>query len=48
MNTSFMKFYTIKTPIIIQEYSPNYYWRFSYSVKEIYLTFDDGQLRKNA
>ena len=37
-----MKFYTIKTPIIIQKFFSNYYWRFSSSVKEIYLTFDDG------
>ena len=37
-----MKFYTIKTPTIIQKLFPNYCWRFSSSVKEIYLTFDDG------
>ena len=37
-----MKFYTIKTPTIIQKFFPNYCWRFSTSVKEIYLTFDDG------
>ena len=37
-----MKFYTIKTPTIIQKFFPNYCWRFSSSVKEIYLTFDDG------
>ena len=42
MNNSFMKFYTIKTPTIIQKFFPNYCWRFSTSVKEIYLTFDDG------
>lgn len=37
-----MKFYTIKTPTIIQKFFPNYCWRFSASAKEIYLTFDDG------
>ena len=42
MNNSFMKFYTIKTPTIIQKFFPNYCWRFSASAKEIYLTFDDG------
>ena len=39
-----MKFYTIKTPTIIQKFFPNYCWRFSSSVKEIYLTFDDGPM----
>ena len=37
-----MKFYPIKTPIIVQKLFSNYCWRFSSSVKEIYLTFDDG------
>ena len=37
-----MKFYTIKTPTIIQKFYSNYCWCFSSSVKEIYLTFDDG------
>ena len=37
-----MKFYTIKTPMIVQKLFSNYCWRFSSSVKEIYLTFDDG------
>ena len=42
MNKRFMKFYTIKTPTIIQKFYSNYCWCFSSSVKEIYLTFDDG------
>ena len=37
-----MKFYTIKTPTIIQKFFSNYRWRFSSVPKEIYLTFDDG------
>ena len=37
-----MKFYTIKTPSIIQRVFSNYRWRFSSVPKEIYLTFDDG------
>lgn len=37
-----MKFYTIKTPSIIQRLFSRYTWRFSSSKKEIYLTFDDG------
>ena len=37
-----MKFYTIKTPTIIQKFFYNYCWRFSFVPKEIYLTFDDG------
>lgn len=37
-----MKFYTIKTPSIVQRFFPRYTWRFSSSKKEIYLTFDDG------
>ena len=37
-----MKFYTIKTPTIIQKFFSNYRWRFSFVPKEIYLTFDDG------
>ena len=37
-----MKFYTIKTPSIIQRIFSNYRWRFSSVPKEIYLTFDDG------
>ena len=37
-----MKFYTIKTPTIIQKFFSNYRWRFSSVPKEVYLTFDDG------
>ena len=37
-----MKFYTIKTPSIIQRVFSSYRWRFSSVSKEIYLTFDDG------
>ena len=37
-----MKFYTIKTPSIIQKIFSNYTWRFSSVPKDIYLTFDDG------
>ena len=37
-----MKFYTIKTPSIIQRVFSGYRWRFSSVTKEIYLTFDDG------
>jgi peptidoglycan/xylan/chitin deacetylase (PgdA/CDA1 family) len=37
-----MKFYTIKTPTVIQKLFSNYRWRFSSVPKEIYLTFDDG------
>lgn len=37
-----MKFYTTKTPTIIQKFFPNYCWRFSSLAKDIYLTFDDG------
>lgn len=37
-----MKFYTIKTPSIVQRVFSNYTWRFSSTSKEIYLTFDDG------
>ena len=37
-----MKFYTTKTPKIIQKFFPNYFWRFYSSTKDIYLTFDDG------
>jgi len=37
-----MKFYTIKTPSIIQRVFSSYRWRFSSVPKEIYLTFDDG------
>jgi len=37
-----MKFYTVKTPSIIQRIFSRYTWRFSTSQKEIYLTFDDG------
>ncbi len=37
-----MKFYTIKTPTIIQKFFSNYRWCFSSVPKEIYLTFDDG------
>ena len=37
-----MKFYPIKTPIIVQKLFSDYCWRFSSSVIEIYLTFDDG------
>ena len=37
-----MKFYTIKTPSIIQRIFSNYTWRFSSNQKDIYLTFDDG------
>ena len=37
-----MKFYTTKTPKIIQKFFPNYLWRFYSSAKDIYLTFDDG------
>ena len=37
-----MKFYTTKTPKIIQKFFPNYFWRFYSSAKDIYLTFDDG------
>ena len=37
-----MKFYTIKTPFIIQRVFSSYRWRFSSVSKEIYLTFDDG------
>ena len=37
-----MKFYTIKTPSIIQRVFSSYRWRFSLVPKEIYLTFDDG------
>ena len=37
-----MKFYTIKTPSIIQSLFSNYTWRFSSVPKDIYLTFDDG------
>ncbi|MBL4604839.1 MAG: polysaccharide deacetylase family protein [Flavobacteriaceae bacterium] len=37
-----MKFYTIKTPSIIQRLFSSYTWRFSSSKKEVYLTFDDG------
>ena len=37
-----MKFYTIKTPSIIQRVFSGYRWRFSSVPKEIYLTFDDG------
>tara|TARA_R110001632_G_scaffold190548_1_gene311190 strand:+ start:4359 stop:4979 length:621 start_codon:yes stop_codon:yes gene_type:complete len=37
-----MKFYTIKTPVIIQRLFSTYRWRFSSVPKELYLTFDDG------
>jgi peptidoglycan/xylan/chitin deacetylase (PgdA/CDA1 family) len=37
-----MKFYTIKTPSIIQRLFSRYTWRFSSSKNEVYLTFDDG------
>tara|TARA_R110002073_G_scaffold108336_5_gene243499 strand:+ start:78216 stop:78836 length:621 start_codon:yes stop_codon:yes gene_type:complete len=37
-----MKFYTIKTPSIVQRIFSSYTWRFSSTQKEIYLTFDDG------
>ncbi|MEQ6123719.1 polysaccharide deacetylase family protein [Pseudotenacibaculum sp. MALMAid0570] len=37
-----MKFYTVKTPRIIQRLFSNYTWCFSSASKEIYLTFDDG------
>ena len=37
-----MKFYTTKTPKIIQKFFPNYFWRFYSLAKDIYLTFDDG------
>ena len=37
-----MKFYTIKTPRVIQRLFSNYTWRFSSVPKNLYLTFDDG------
>jgi peptidoglycan/xylan/chitin deacetylase (PgdA/CDA1 family) len=37
-----MKFYTIKTPSIVQRIFSQYTWRFSSVPKDIYLTFDDG------
>jgi peptidoglycan/xylan/chitin deacetylase (PgdA/CDA1 family) len=37
-----MKFYTIKTPTIIQKFFSNYRWRFYSVPKEIYITFVDG------
>ena len=39
-----MKFYTVKTPKLVQWIFPSLIWEFAVTEKKIYLTFDDGPI----
>ena len=36
--------YLVKTPTFIQNLFPNFTWRISTQVREVFLTFDDGPI----